>query len=67
MRRRQGQGHRLVGAVLALVLFAAFPAFIIVGAQSCADDKLGALCAAVKFVLEDAASTVRVTKTKLAQ
>jgi hypothetical protein len=57
----------MVGAVLAVALFAAFPVFIILGAQSCADGKSGGLCAAVKFVLEDSPSMLRIAKGKLAQ
>ena len=67
MRRRRAQTDRWVGAVLAIVLFGALPAFIIVGTQTCADEKSGVLCATVKFVFDDAPLEARVAKVKLTQ
>jgi len=67
MRRRRARTDRWVGAVLAIVLFGALPAIIIVGTQTCADEKSGAFCAAVQFVFDDAPSGTRVAKAKLAQ
>ena len=67
MRTRRARTDSWIGAVLAIVLFGAFPAFIIVGSQACADEKPGVFCAAVKFVLDDAPLATRVAKARLQQ
>jgi len=67
MRRRRAQADRWVGAVLAVTLFGAFPAFIIAGTQTCANDKPGVFCSAVKFLFDDAPWRTQVAKAKLAQ
>ena len=67
MRKRRAQTDRWVGAILAIALFGAFPAFIIVGAKTCDDGKSGVLCSAVKFVFDDAVSATQVAKAKVAQ
>jgi hypothetical protein len=67
MRKRRAQADRWVGAVLAVMLFGAFPAFIIVGTQTCTGDKSGVFCSAVKFLFDDAPWGTQVAKAKLAQ
>jgi len=64
MSRRRARTDRWVGAVVAIALFGAFPAFIVVGAKNCEDGKSGVLCAAAKFVFDDALSETHVAKAK---
>jgi len=64
MSRRRAQTDRWVGAVVAIALFGAFPAFIVVSAKNCEDGKSGILCAAANFVFDDARSETHVARAK---